>query len=69
MNDPLFAVDGDDAALTTFIGATGDENFVVFADRDGADLNNISYEHDAMQSNTHTHNTTNPMQRSGVAQT
>jgi hypothetical protein len=42
MNDPFFAVDGDDASFATFIRAAGDENFVVFADGDGADLTNVN---------------------------
>jgi hypothetical protein len=46
MNDPFFAVDGGDAAFATFIRAAGDENFVVFADGDGADLTNVNSVHD-----------------------
>jgi len=38
VDDIFQTVDGSDLALTTFVGATGDENLVVLADWDGADL-------------------------------
>jgi len=38
VDDIFEAVDGDDLALTALVGATGDENLVVLADWDGADL-------------------------------
>ena len=38
VDEVLETVDGGDLALTALVGATGDENLVVLADWDGADL-------------------------------
>lgn len=38
MNDPFFTVDWNDSAFATLVGSSGDENFIVFANGDGADL-------------------------------
>lgn len=38
MDDVFETVDGGDLAVTTFIGAAGYSDFVVFANGDGADL-------------------------------
>jgi hypothetical protein len=38
MNDPFLAVDSDNSSFATLVGSSGDENFIVFADRNGADL-------------------------------
>lgn len=38
VDDVFETVDGCDFAFTTFVGAAGDDDFVIFADGDGADL-------------------------------
>lgn len=38
VHDVFEAVDGGDFALAAFVGAALDDHFVVFTDRDGADL-------------------------------
>ena len=38
VDDVFETVDGSDLALTTFVGASHDKDFVVFSDGDGADL-------------------------------
>lgn len=38
VDNPLAAIDLDDLALATLVGATNDQNFVILADRDGANL-------------------------------
>lgn len=38
MDDPLEAVDGCDLALTALVAAALDDNLVVLAERDGADV-------------------------------
>lgn len=38
MDDPFLAVDGNDSSFTTFVGSSGDDDFIVFADGNGADL-------------------------------
>jgi hypothetical protein len=38
MDDPFLAVDGNNSSFATLVGSSGDENFIVFADRNGADL-------------------------------
>jgi hypothetical protein len=38
VDDPLAAVDLDDLALATLVGATNDQNLVILADGDGANL-------------------------------
>lgn len=38
MDNVFEAVDAGDFAFTAFVGAAGDDHFVVFADGDGADL-------------------------------
>ena len=38
MDEVFKTIDGDDFALTAFVGAAGDDDFVVFAYGNGADL-------------------------------
>jgi hypothetical protein len=38
VDDPLAAIDLDDLALTTLVGATNDQDLVILADRDGTNL-------------------------------
>lgn len=38
VDDVFQTVDGCDFAFTAFVGAAGDDDFVIFADGDGADL-------------------------------
>jgi hypothetical protein len=41
VDDPFLAVDGDNSSFTTLVGSSGDEDFIVFADRNGADLESV----------------------------
>lgn len=38
MDNPFLAVDSDDSSFTTFVGSSGDDDFIVFADWNGANL-------------------------------
>jgi hypothetical protein len=63
VDDPFFSVDRGYTAFAAFEGSAGDEHFVVFADRDGADLTSVTIRHQHSDNQRNNRYNDNDMQR------